>query len=592
MIEKYGVLWKPSADAMEIERWCIQKGGLWQDKEGKPCGAGLFTHYRNLQTLLWPDGDHHRWSDMILHSLLEERITILVGARDTGKSSCIARWSLADYWCFPEDTLFIMTSTTARGLKARIWAEVIKLFVSARERYPQLAGNVVETGLYTDEKTRDNRKGMFGIPLIDADSGSYLGSTVKEFAGIKQKRRRLVSDELQHIHVDYLKVLDDLDKGDFKMAGAGNPIGGNGKALDRVSAPKNGWPSLGEVTKTMSWRNAYGGLTINLVGPDSPNFDVPKVKDYPYLINEDDMKSVAARPGGRDSLEWWSKIMGVRKAGVVSNRVLTVDMVEKAGGFKPCIWQMPPTLKILAIDAGFGGDPCVATYAECGVEVGGANVMLFQWQEIVPIVLSTGVTAEIQIAEWTVSKCGELGIAAENVFVECGMRATLGVELANRVGPSISAVLAGGPATKRPVNNELFILDDATQTKRLKTCYEHYSKFVTEMAFSVRELVEGGQARNFPRQAADEFERREWAFVYNDRYELETKDKYKARNNGDSPNYSDSAAIAVEGARRLGFVLERILETPGREKPDETDWLATALSDHKKVALKHELNYA
>ena len=99
---------------MHIERTCIRKGGRWTDG-GEERGAGMFEHYVALQKLLWPGDDHHRWSDQILRSLLEERITILQGARDSGKTSTIARWVLADYWCFPHNTLVIMTSTTTRG---------------------------------------------------------------------------------------------------------------------------------------------------------------------------------------------------------------------------------------------------------------------------------------------------------------------------------------------------------------------------------------------------------------------------------------------------------------------------------------------
>jgi hypothetical protein len=434
------------------------------------------------------------------------------------------------------------------------------------------------------------RKGIIGVPTISS-TGDFLGMALKNFAGIKQNRRRLIGDELQFIPVEYLKVLDSLDKGDFKAAFMLNPIANNGKAGDRVAEPENGWNSIGEVTVTKSWRNKYRGLTINLVGTDSPNFDVPLVKRYPYLIDQKDVDSVANRPGGRDSLEWWSMIMGVRKSGAVSNRVLTVEMVERMNGFKSNPWTFEPALKLLSIDAGFGGDPCMATPAECGEEVAGVNVMRFGEQQIIPIQLSPQMTPEKQIALWVRNWCAENGVPAEHVFAECGMRATLAVDLALEVGTGISAVNAGGAATPRPVNNELYVTDPKTGERRLKTCHEHYSKFVTEMAFSVRELVESGQARNFPRPAAEEFEKREWQFVYGDRYELETKDLYKKRMGGESPNCSDSVAIAVEGARRLGFVIERTPEPGHAKKTRDDDWLGREVKDWKAVEQKQELNY-
>ncbi len=158
------------------------------------------------------------------------------------------------------------------------------------------------------------RKGLICIPTLNSDN-QFLGSALKEFAGIKQKRRRLVGDELQFISPEYLKVIDSMDKGDFKGIFLGNPIPDNGKALDRVSEPVEGWMNQKPVTKTSTWRNKYGGITINLVGSDSPNFDKETLNKFPYLPTQADADSISGRPGGKDSVEWWSLFMGIRKAG-------------------------------------------------------------------------------------------------------------------------------------------------------------------------------------------------------------------------------------------------------------------------------------
>ena len=124
---KYGLNWPSDKEPMEIERYCIRKGGGWVEN-GVRRGAGLFAHYRSMESLLWPEDDHHRWSDQILRALLEERLTVLQGARDTGKTRTVSKWALCDYWCFPEDTLILMTSTDRRGLQLRIWGDIKKLF--------------------------------------------------------------------------------------------------------------------------------------------------------------------------------------------------------------------------------------------------------------------------------------------------------------------------------------------------------------------------------------------------------------------------------------------------------------------------------
>ena len=110
-------------------------------------------------------------------------------------------------------------------------------------------------------------------------------------------------------------------------------------------------------------------------------------------------------------------------------------------------------------------------------------------------------------------------------------------------------------------------------------------------AFAVRQVVESKQARRFPRLAAEEFQRRETRFVYGDRHELETKAEYKLRNGGESPNFSDSCMIAVEGARRLGFVIQRI-NVPAQHDGEQDRWLEKELDKHRALVRKTSLSYA
>ncbi len=309
------------------------------------------------------------------------------------------------------------------------------------------------------------------------------------------------------------------------------------------------------------------------------------------MIRQSDADRVAARPGGRDSLEWWSQIMGVRKAGAISNRVLTPAEIKGYGGFEDVIWSgdKEPT-KIYSIDAGFGGgDPCVRTWLEFGQAVDGTTVISFKDQKEIPILLSAGVTAEKQIAEFSKAECATLGIPARNVFFDAGMYATLAVEMARAMSPEINAVNFGGVATDRPVSNDMFVIDGESQKRRLKTWYEHVSKFVTELWFVVRLLAQCRQARNFPRQAAEEFGRRQWNYVSNDRYELETKDDYKVRTGGESPNHADSLVIAVEGARRRGFQIAKLSNPQASRKKD---YLDKFVADYEKLIESKQLQHA
>ena len=163
--------------------------------------------------------------------------------------------------------------------------------------------------------------------------------------------------------------------------------------------------------------------------------------------------------------------------------MLTVAEIEKYGGFKDCIWEGAARTRVYAIDAGFGGDPCVRTWLDFGREVNGQEVIRFGDQKVIPILLSSDLSAEKQIARFAKVECDALGIPYSNVFFDAGMYATLAIEMGRVMSPAVNAINFGGTATDRPVSSDMLMFDQKTQTRRLKTWHEHVSKFVTELAF-------------------------------------------------------------------------------------------------------------
>lgn len=136
----YGLRWPGRASPVEIEIRMIHGGGYLKNDSGVKCGEGLFFHYRQLQSLLWPDDDHHEWSDLILKTILEERITAVQGPKDSSKTRTISKYALTDYFCFPDDSLYLLSSTTLQGVQLRVWGDVKSLFARAKEVWPSCPG--------------------------------------------------------------------------------------------------------------------------------------------------------------------------------------------------------------------------------------------------------------------------------------------------------------------------------------------------------------------------------------------------------------------------------------------------------------------
>ena len=332
-----------------------------------------------------------------------------------------------------------------------------------------------------------------------------------------------------------------------------------------MAEPKNGWDSIPEPTKTTTWENKFeNGITINLVGTDSPNFDFPQDQPprYPYMINQGSIDRVSAFYG-KNSVQFYSQCLGVRKVGLDARRVITKQLCEQFGAFDYAVWADENRTKVYAVDAaygGIGGDRCIGGYIEFGMGINGYQIVRVNPPKLIPVSIKSKDSPEDQIAKFVKDDCIQEGIPAENVFYDATGRGSLGTSFARIWSPMVNPVEFGGSPSKRPVSSDMMIYDEHTKMKRLKRCDEHYRKFVTELWFSTRYLVVARQVCELPIQVVDDGCLREWITVpgsVGERIEVETKADMKKRT-GQSPDIYDQFAVCVEGARRLGLRISNI----------------------------------
>ncbi len=601
-IVKYGAKWpagKGPAWELKIQMACIKKGGQWTNAEGEKCGRGLFYHYKRFQEICWPDDYHHRWSDLQLKTILDSSITTVVGPKDTGKTHvALVRYGLTDYFCFPDETLIIVSSTTLAALEGRVWGDMKGMFQKAKDRFPFLPGHTLDSkhAIVTDDiaddcvLARDMRKGILCVPCKNS-SGQFTG--ISSYVGMKQKRRRHLGDEFQFMSPAMMDSIANMNSGDYKGVFVGNPIGQD-DPLDKMSEPECGWDACPEPTKTTVWKNNrfQNSYTITLYGTDSPTYDFPDgAERFPGLINEDSIQRVVAGYG-KDSHQYYSQCLGVRKSGLNARRVLTKDLCRNFGAFDPLNWDgSKPVTKIAAVDAaygGAGGDRCVGGHIEFGLTVNGKIGIKCYPPQIIPVSIKNDKSPEDAISGWVRTYCQSHNIPPENFFYDSTGRGSLGPSLARTWSVQINPVEFGGAATDRPVSLDIFTLDQKTGRKRLKTCKEHYSKFVTELWWTVRYAIESGQIREFPMDVCDEFCGREWKEVAGGRIEIETKKEMKLRT-GQSPDLADWFVTALEGARRRGFNISKLANQDNEAA--NLDWLRKLRDDAAKIRDKGQLTF-
>lgn len=593
-INKYGILWPQDTTELQIEICCIES--IFERKWKSP--IPLWHHYRNAFSAAWPEDDHHRWSDLCLQRIVENDITVLLGPGDSQKTYVMSKFVIIDWWSLPEKTIWLVSSTELRGAELRIWGKIKQLFNGARKLHPWLPGSVLESYhcITTDSISEDQSEGRLmnkGIMFIPCKrGGQWVGMGglvgVKPPSGGKMGH---AGDEIQAMQRVFLDAYANwYGKSNFKGIMAANPATTDDPA-GIASEPESGWNAWQDTQKTQEWRSKfYDAWVVNLDGRDTPNNDFPLevFTKYPYLVGKKKLDAVKKMYGEFD-WHWWNQCVGKMRPGANANRIIPIALCEECGAFSDVVWKGGGITDSVGLDAaygGIGGDRCALMHIKYGLDVDDNMVIACHAPVLVPVtVLKKDMKPEDQIATFCRDYCELKGVPASNFFFDG--RGTLGVSLARLFDPSVNAVEFGGPATDRPISQDIFIWDGDTKTKRLKKCNEEYSKFVTELWFSVRLIIQCKQMRNLPREVADEGSKREWREVKGPRMEAETKAEMKERTQW-SPDLMDALCIAVEGSRRKGFQIAKLKDVD--ESPDNRlQWLADQSKQNRKLFASKQL---
>lgn len=580
---KYGMRWPTNLSFMEIEMEMIRRGGKFQIN-GQWYGNGLFYHYKELEMLLWPkEKVWHKWNDLQLKSWLESRTMVVLGPSSSGKTNTAATDHLADFYCFPHETTTIICSTTAERLQDRIFGEIKKYHRIARERFPWLPGEPIDSRMRivteTNEEAvdgRDFRNGIVGVACLQG--GQYKG--IGNFIGLKNKRVRLLLDELQMLPQAILLAMSNLDKNpDFKGTGLGNPKDTT-DALGAMAEPSfslGGWDgAIDQTPETKTWPTRRpNGICVQLVGTDSPNLDGKL--GIPLISQADIDRDVAQY--GKDSLQFSMMNQGMMPKGQGSRRVITRHFCQQNKALEKAIWLDSNRTRIAALDAAFkgvGGDRCVLMFGEIGFEpntpeAGETNVsnllnqtpskrshsQIISIEDIVlvPIDIASPLESEDQIVLFCKEQCSTRRVPASNFFYESGMRASLVSAFGRLWSVDTNPIDCGGPASERQVSAKIEM-----------PCNKYYSKLITEFWFSVRLIIEAKQLRGLTESVMDEGCKREWKMVAGNKIEVESKKDMKEKI-GRSPDLFDTLAVMVEGARRLGFVINNkvLIQQPDKD---------------------------
>lgn len=601
----YGVFWEPSIHPVQREFDCVRMGGRWKKKDGTLAGMGLYYHFTRAIQLIWPENIFHKWNELIIEKYLEYLTIGIIGPASSGKTNTAAILALTDYYIYPSSTTVICCSTTKERLEDRIFGEIKNLHRRARERVPWIDGCLIEgrQRIITDSRNeasegRDFRNGVVGVPC--KKGGEYVG--MGDFAGLKNKRVRLFGDELSLLPRIFVDAISNLDKNpDFKAVGLGNPKDTT-DALGVFCEPAahlGGWDGgIDQTPVTKSWETRRPrGVCIQLPGTDSPNLDGKL--GIPLITQEQIDRDVEFY--GRDSLWFTMMDQGMMPKGQGSRRIITRQLCLKHQALEEPNWKDSNRIRIGFLDAayrGVGGDRCIFGELQIGEEVAepdpsaivtnlisqqpyatpGRQLIALIGTVLVPIKPGVDELPEDQIVDFVRTQCAERNIDPSNFFFDAGMRTSLVSAFARKWSNQVMPIDCGGRPTERQVSADITV-----------KCCDYYSKFITEMWYSVRMAIEARQFRGMTEDVMNEGCMREWKMVGANKIEVETKEEMKEKT-GRSPDLFDALAVGVEGARQRGFIIRR-LRNPSQARRDEA-WKRELKRRYDSHWRSKELNHA
>ena len=485
----------------------------------------------------------HPWAEEIIQAALKNKYVAIGGAASSGKSHTMAAWGIVNWLARPDETLILLTSTTLREARKRIWGSVISLLSVMRGAPFKIRDSIGNVAYIDENGTLFERA---GLSLIAAEK-SKTREAVGKFIGIKQKRVFLIADELSELSEAILQAgLSNLSKNPyFSLVGMSNPSS-RFDAFGVWSTPQDTWEKINtEVDDT--WETKWGGTYIRLDGERSPNIIAGENK-YPWLPTLEKVEEDAELLGAK-SRGYMRMVRAVFFDSDDSETVYTESELIDSGSMSTVQWSTKP-VNIAGFDPAFttDGDRSILYFGKVGMDDSGQFVCeLTKPVQINDDATNKAVPRSYQIARLVKEECDKREVLASNLAIDAtGAGQPLADVLAQEFGGDILRVSFGGKASDKRVS---------VRSKNIG--HEIYVNRVSELWFIGKELCRTRQLFGISADLVKEITNRNYDIVKtgsNLRMKLESKVEYKARF-GQSPDLADAAFLCIDLARqRHGLV--------------------------------------
>ena len=484
----------------------------------------------------------HPWAEEMIKAVIRNKYVAVGGAANSGKSHTMAAWGILNWLAAPRDTLVLLTSTTLREARKRIWGSVVSLLMVIEGAPIRIRDSIGNAAYETESGNLIERA---GLSLIAAEK-SKTKEAIGKFIGLKQKRLILIADELSEISPAIIQAsLSNLSKNErFELVGLANP-NSRFDAFGEWSTPDGGWEAV-DTNTSYGWRTKWGGEYVRFDAEQSPNV-VAGETIYPWLptiekLNED--KALL----GQKSRGYMRMVRAVFFDGGEEETIYNEAELTRSGALSNVDWDGSP-IPIAGLDPAFtnSGDRCILYTGLVGYDKTGQYVCeLGESIQLNDDATNKAVPRTYQIVKMVKEACQKRKIEPTNIAVDAtGAGAPFCDVLAGEWSDEILRVSFGGRASDRRVSANSKLVGS-----------ELYVNRVSELWFVGKELCRTKQLFGISGELAQEMTGRQYDMVKGGtlRMKIESKPEYKSRY-GRSPDMADAAFLCLDLARqRHGLV--------------------------------------
>lgn len=525
-----------------------------------PLSLGREAHFKAIVSQLWGITNRkkkfiwHPWAERMLEAACAEMVSDksylgIAGGSGCGKTEFAAVWAIVHFLCLPHKTTVLVTSTSLKDSRKRIWGAIKEYWMAIPGRAP---GKLVDSaGLIRFDMGEKGFQGSdkCGISLIAADKTKDREAYGK-LIGFHNPRIIVILDELPELGESVLGACySNIAQNPWvQIVGIGNPSSYY-DPFGQFVKPKAGWTSIN--MESEEWETERGKC-IRFDGEKSPNILAGK-NIYPFLMTREFLDSQKAHLG-ENSYGYNRMCRGFWSATGATDAIYSEADIIKFKADAPALWLKPP-VKVAALDPSFssGGDRTALYFGSYGESADGVKTLCFDHVEFLTDDVDDKENPRtFQIVRQFKERCLAEGVLPENAaFDATGGGSPFGDVVAREFSPKVLRVMFGGKASDKQAS-----VSDPTPG------HERYASRVTEIWFGAKELMRTGQIKGVTPSLAKELCARTYTTIKGAtmRLQVEPKPDMKMRI-GKSPDEADSALLLVELCKvRFGFGADRSRE--------------------------------